>query len=340
MVTPTEQNLTVSDVKVIAVKLPFDLQERLLTFPFIHALRSLYPDAEMHFITPKLNIEVLNLLPFHAFYHEFDEDEISSVFDVHRFCVNAKIFNVDLFVSLTNSFPDACLGLGLRAKKRLGFSDGWKTLVLNEKTPRPRGHHVCEDFLSLYQLHSGKEADARRRVMSREVEAAIKDYSSSPYIAIDLFPLREAVIEQEWVDLISHFENQKIILFASQEQDRVQSLMETFIAILPKSNTYVNFKYKDWIDLSKMLAYARGVISYQGPLAAFSAYMGSRTLIIYDREDPQRTAPFYFVADVAIVSATDPHAIHKIESTGSIQERVRMNMEGVFVRAMDFFSLH
>lgn len=340
MVKPTEQNLTVSGIKVIAIKLPFDLQERILSFPFIHSLRDLYPNAEMHFITPKINIEVLNLLPFHAFYHEFDEDEITSIFDVHRFCVSARIFNVDLFVNLTNSFPDACLGFGLRAKQRLGFSDGWKTMVLNQKTPRPRGHHLCEDFLSLYKLHSGLEADPRRKVMAREVDAIIKDWNVEPYIAINLSPLRNAMIDQEWVDLISQFENQRIILFASHDQDKTQSMMDTFLAILPKSNTYVNFKYKDWIDLAKMLAYARGVISFQGPLAAFSAYMGSRTLIIYDREDPQVTAPFYFVSDVAIVSATDPNAVLKSESSGVIQERTKINMEGVFAKAMEFFSLN
>ena len=84
-------------VKVIAIKLPFDLQERFHTFPFLHAVHELYPLAEIHFITPKKQIEVLNLLPFKAYYHEFDEGEIASVFDVHRYCAFAKIFNVDLF---------------------------------------------------------------------------------------------------------------------------------------------------------------------------------------------------------------------------------------------------
>jgi ADP-heptose:LPS heptosyltransferase len=339
MVAATEQNLIVNNVKVIAIKLPFDLQERILTFPFLHALRLYHSKAEIHFITPKINIEVLNLLPFKAFYHEFDEDEIKSIFDVYRFSVNSHIYNVDLFVSLTNSFPDACLGLGLRAKQRLGYSDGWKTLVLNQKTPRPVGHHLCESFLSLYSVHTGKESDPRIKITGREVDPIMKDWSSEPYVAIDLSPLRDAMIDQEWVDLISQFENQKIVLFASDDQDKAQSMFQTFMAILPPSNTYVNFKYKDWIDLSKMLAFARGVICYQGALAAFSAYMGARTLIIYDRDDPQRTAPFYFVSDVAILSATDPNAVHKLESTGILKKRVRMNMEGVFVKAMEFFSL-
>ncbi len=69
MAIQTEQDKPIDPdaIRIIAVKLPFDLQERVHTFPFLHALRDFYPDAEFHFITPKKNIEVLNLLPFTAF---------------------------------------------------------------------------------------------------------------------------------------------------------------------------------------------------------------------------------------------------------------------------------
>ncbi|MBA2403139.1 MAG: hypothetical protein H0V66_00085, partial [Bdellovibrionales bacterium] len=156
MVTSTEQDPVTQtflpgDVRVIAIKLPFDLQERILCFPLLHKIREKYPKAEIHFITPNKEIEVLNLLPFKAFYHEIDEDELNSVFDVHRYAVNVNIHNVDMFINLTNSFTDACLGIGLRAKKRVGFSDGWKTMVLTHKTHRLAGHHVTEDFFALYR---------------------------------------------------------------------------------------------------------------------------------------------------------------------------------------------
>lgn len=51
----------------------------------------------------------------------------------------------------------------------------------------------------------------------------------SPYIAINLSPLRGIDIEGEWVDLISHFEGQKIVLFSSEDQDKVKLLMENFL---------------------------------------------------------------------------------------------------------------
>lgn len=292
MVTAPEKNF------IIAVKLPFDLQARLLAFPFLHVLQERYPEAELHFITPKVDIEVLNLLPFKAYYYEFDDGEIQTVFDVHRFAVNSKIPNVDLFISLTNSFPDACLGMAFKAKQRLGFSDNWKTLVLNQKIARPHNHHITEDYFSLWKTHLGGEIDTRIKVISRDLTTVIQDWDKLPYIAVNLSPIKSAQIEPHWIDLISHFENQRFVFFASEEQDKIQILMENFLAKLPKKNLYESFMMKDWIERAKMLAFARGVVTFNGPAATVSAYVGSKTLVLFDREDPQRTGPYYFLADV------------------------------------------
>jgi ADP-heptose:LPS heptosyltransferase len=334
MATPSEQDPVVEeDIKSIVIKLPFDLQERLLAFPFLHAIRDRYPEAKLHFITPKINIEVLNLLPFKAYYHEFDEDEIKSILDVYRYCVLAKIYDVDLFISLTNSFPDACLGLGFKAKQRLGFSDGWKSLVLNQKTTRPVGHHICEDFFALYKVHLGQEVNARMRVMSRDLSSIIPDWDEKPYFAVNLSPVRGAYIEEEWLDLLSSFEGQRIVLFASEDQDKVQVHVENFLAKLPKKNTYVNFIYPSMIELARMMAFARGVITYNGPAATLSAYSGSRSLVLFDREDPSRYGPFYFLADTLVVN---PEAGTSKEV---LKPRSAFNMEEVAIKAFEFFRL-
>lgn len=334
MATPSEQDPVVEeDIKSIVIKLPFDLQERLLAFPFLHAIRDRYPEAELHFITPKINIEVLNLLPFKAYYHEFDEDEIKTLLDVYRYCVLAKIYNVDLFISLTNSFPDACLGLGFKAKQRLGFSDGWKSLVLNQKTTRPVGHHICEDFFALYKEHLGQEVNSRMRVMSRDLTSIISEWDEKPYFAVNLSPVRSAYIEEEWLDLLSRFEGQRIILFASEDQEKVQVHVESFLAKLSKKNSYVNFIYPSMIELARMMAYARGIITYNGPAATLAAYTGSRSLVLFDREDPSRYGPFYYLADTLVVNP------EPVPSTQVLKPRLTFDMEEVAIKAFEFFRL-
>jgi ADP-heptose:LPS heptosyltransferase len=325
-------------VKVIAIKLPFDLQERFHTFPFIHAIRELYPKADIHFITPKRRIEILNLLPFEAYYHEFNEDEIKTVFDVHRYCAFAKIFNVDLFISLTNSFPDACLGIGLRAKQRLGFSDGWKTLVLNQKCPRPVGHHPTEAFYELYKVHTGKDIDPRMKVVSRELPYVVSDYDTSPYIAVNLSPIRNMRIDPAWKEFVEYFENQRFIFFAAEDQKLIAGQVEAWMASLPARNFYAFFPTKDWIDLSKLITYSRGCLTYEGPAASLSAYVGTKTLILYEREDAKVTAPFYFLSDINIMDVKEP-AVGNSGGGTVLKNRDTFKMDKVFERAGEFFKI-
>lgn len=328
---------TPESVKCIAIKLPWDLQDRILTFPFLHAISEYYPKAELHFITPKKEIEVLNLLPFKAYYHEFDENEISNFLDAYRFAANVKIFNADIFISLTNSFADAFLGVGLRAKRRVGFSDNWKALVLTDKTMRPVGHHVVEDYQKLFELVVGESVNKRIKVTSRDLQRMWDD--ETPYIAINIAPLRELTIEQEWVDLCNLFEGQKIVFFSSDEQVKIQMVIEPFLELLPKKNTYINFTYHDYIELGRMLAFARGTITYAGPGGALSAYVGTRTLALYESEDPQKTGPFYFLADVAVMGVNNPTLINSTSDTKIMKDRKTFNMVEVFTKACEFFKL-
>jgi len=321
------------------IKLPFDLQERILSFPFLHLIRERYPKSELHFITPKKHIEVLNLLPFQAYYHEFDEDEIENVFDVHRYCKTAKIYKVDLFISLTNSFVDACLGLGLKAPVRLGFSDGWKTLIFNLKNSRLSGHHATEEYLSLYRTLVGQNLNLKPRIISRDVTANIPDWDTKPYLAINLSPIRHAGVEEEIVELINYFEDQRIVLFASEDQEKIHHLIEPFINNLNKRNTYVNFTHKSWIDLAKMLAFSRGVLTFNGPVASLSAYVGARTVILFDTENPQMHGPLHFLAETLILKVDDPSVGKAGTGTGSMQGRKRFDMNEVFGKAFEFFRM-
>ncbi|HXH29965.1 MAG TPA: glycosyltransferase family 9 protein [Bacteriovoracaceae bacterium] len=310
---------TTKELKVIAIKLPSDLQERILAFPFLHAIRARYPAADLHLITPSANIEVLNLLPFTAYYHECNDDELRTVFDVHRYCAFAKIYNVDLYISLTDSFPEASLGLGLRAKTRVGFSDKWKKWVLTHSTTRPTGHHLVEDYFSLFKVLTGADVDSKLKVTSRDLNPILKVWDSEPYLAINA----SAALRLDLTKLISLFDGQRIVLFSGEGKPEVNGHIDSLIKTLPKKNLYHNYAPNSWIELAKMLAYSRGVVTHSGAVSALSAYTGSRTLVLYDQEDPQRSGPFYFLADVNIlVSKTAPF------------EAVE-----VFKRAQEFFNL-
>jgi ADP-heptose:LPS heptosyltransferase len=174
--------------------------------------------------------------------------------------------------------------------------------------------------------------------MSRELPAVIPEWDSMPYVAINLTPMRDAVIDEEWMKLVYEFENQRIIFFSSEDRERVAPLIEKFIARLPLKNTYSFYFQKDWIELAKMLAYARGVITYEGPLASIAAYVGAKTLILYDRRDPQREGPFYFLSDIALLTSKDS-SVTLQQAPSLLKGRTIFDMHAIQAKAFQFFKL-
>jgi ADP-heptose:LPS heptosyltransferase len=223
---------------------------------------------------------------------------------------------------------------------RLGFSDGWKSLVLTHKTPRLPGHHLTEDYFSLYRTLIGENVELKLKVMSRDLTSVVQDWDSQPYIAINLSPIRQASIEEEILELINHFENQRIVLFSSDDQDKIQLMIEPFLERLSKRNTYINFFHKSWIDLAKMMAFSKGIITFNGSAASLSAYVGAKTVILYDSEDPQKYGPFYFLSDILVLGVNDPTLVHSSPNSGVIKQRKMFNMSEVFEKAFYFFRLN
>jgi ADP-heptose:LPS heptosyltransferase len=176
------------------------------------------------------------------------------------------------------------------------------------------------------------------KVMSRELVAVVPEWDTNPYIAINLSPLKDALIDEEWMKLAYEFEGQRIIFFSSDDRERVEPLIDQFIARLPKANTYSYFLQKNWIELGKLLAFARGVITYEGPLASVAAYVGAKTLILYDRRDPQKEGPFYFLADIALLTSRDS-TVTLQQAPSLIQGRAIFDMHAIQAKASDFFKL-
>lgn len=323
--TPEENN---SLVKTIAVKLSSELQVRVLSFAFLHALRDQYPDADIHLICPKQGIELLNLLPFkHFYYHDFAEEEINSIFDIHRYCATVKIYNIDLFICLTDSFLDSSLGLGLRAKKRIGFKKGFNSLVLNEVQQWRDGQHIVDN---LYQLINF-DPESRLKIYSRELTPIVD--GEEKYIAFNVGPLMNGQIDKVWIELCQHFQNQNFVLFTDLCEDKFILNQSEFLSGLNKSNHYKLFFPDNYIELSRMLSFARGVITRSGVISCLSAYCGSPTLILNDRENPQIFGPFHFLSEIKFINL-------KFAAAGAaLNEPARFSAEEVALSAFDFFKL-
>lgn len=298
----------------ILIRLPDDFEERLLTFPFLHALHEDFSETiedrvippDLHLMTRKENIECLHLLPFNAFYHELDDEDTKNMFSMHRAAQNAKIVNPELYVCLTSENKDASVGLSLKIKDRLGFGEGKNKWVLNRYTDRVEGMHRCEQYFSLLKYFTNNDYSRFPAVEGRKVEPVIEDWEMLPYKVVDLTLDSEGEIDEKWIEFISFFENKKFIFQCSEMgEDIYNTKIQKFVEKLSPQNIYEVHHYENAIEFAKLVRYADAFVSKAGALSHIASYNGTKTFAIFEEGDPQLTGPLYNLGNTTFLSHSD-----------------------------------
>lgn len=291
----------------VSIKLPNDLRGKVLSFPFIHAFvkavkERLNEEEEeilsLHLISNKENIDVLNLLPFHAYYHEIEEEDLKSVFSIHRAVANLKIDKTDIFISTTESFVDASIGKNLKADISAGFQVGKNSFLLNKKIPLMSSEHQSVQIFSLIKVLVEDELPAISSVCSREVKPFFADWNLNPYLVINL-SLKDKGIHPEWKELIDLLEHQNIVLLCdSLDELEQEEVLNEYIKTLSTKNTYKIFKEKSHIDFAKMISFCMTFISEDSALVQLAAYCGAEIFHLNRKESQSKYGPQYFLGDV------------------------------------------
>ncbi|MFT6632532.1 MAG: ADP-heptose:LPS heptosyltransferase [Bacteriovoracaceae bacterium] len=298
----------------IAIKLPNDLNERVLTFPFLHTLHKVLSAKleeeealNIHLISLKNGIDVLNLLPFHAYYHELEEEDIKSIFTMHRACVNLKIESLDVFISTTDSFVDASIGKNYNAKERVGFALGKNAWFFNNKISKLLGQHFSNQ---VYELLKGVFDDVPPipNVYSRNLDSQYSDWNENLYTLINLDVVGKE-INPEWKDFLELFDKKTFVLMCSEldfdNGDDIEKF-QTFMESLPSKNIYRTFEDKSNIAFGKIVSYCAGFVTGDSPLVNIAAYCGAQTFHLHSKGKLNQLGPNYFIADVRHFSITDP----------------------------------
>ncbi len=301
----------------IAIKLPNELGERVLSFPFLHKLVQVYEQniAEsedhdevlyIHLISCKKDIDVLNLLPFRAYYHELEDEDIGNIFSMHRACVNFKLDRPDIYISTTPGFIDSSIGKNINAKKSIGYDVGKNKWVLSEKVSLLEGQHKSVQIFNLLTALSDRE-ESVPHVQSRQLEPFYKDWQENPYTVINLDLLENGEINPEWAEFIELFTEKKFVFLASNyKEEDYEDFLAAFIAKLPDTNQYEIFTSKSNIDFGKLVASAITFITKSCPLMHIAAYCGAHTFYLNCGEDLQVMGPEFLRGDVRVFSQSDP----------------------------------
>lgn len=331
---PSEQKTGINFV----FKMPFDVEKRIHAFALIHLLHKSFPRAEFHFITPKHHQEVLYLLPFHGYYHEWDDLEVTNPFEVHRYCANMKITKTDVFFCLTENTLDASIGKFLRAKQSIGYAQGMlQTMLYTKPIKKPLNHHLAENYLELYKEYTNNFVSTELKISGKKLEPFYKE--RFPYIAVDLYPFEEKGIESFWIEYFDFFQGKDFVLYSHEEKDRSEWILKNIIPKLSDKNRYHLAKPKNFIEIGKILGDAQLLVSRYNASSLIAAYLGTDSLIIFEDVDPKLTAPFYFYANWILLETSDPTIGEETTSKGSeLKGKSKVSPDVLFEKTLEILK--
>lgn len=326
----------------IALKLPDSTNKVMQTFPFIHAVKELLEPEDLHIVGTKDAFPLLTLLPFKAYFHEFDLEDYKNFIDIHRFAVNKKdLSHADIFFSLTEEPKDHFMTMSFRGKERVGFEGKWSSLFLNKKRAYPSELHEAAKSYSLLEFYSEVGIEDRAKITSKKFKPPIADWSEMPYIMIDLpyDPINNEV-PPDWTEFIDLFEKQRIFLsVSSAEEEQRKIVLQRFINTLKLPVEIHPFYFHNISEFAQMAAYSSGVIANNGVLTEVSTYAGASTIILYEKGDPRTSAPLYFQGTNNIHSTSDMTLLKKPGNVQSKDIVTKFDLGILFDKALSFFSL-
>jgi len=296
----------------IAIRVPDELELKVSIFPFLHALdRSLdelIDESEVlniHLISSAESLRALNFLPMKAYYQTIPKDDLNNIFAAHRNLGSLKHTKVDLYISMTENFVDVMIGRNLKAKKRVGFAKGKNSFFLTDKVEIKETGHFTDRYIGfLAKIGVGKPKI--RRVSSRTFDPYFKDTKENPYIVLNIEVIEDE-LNTHWLDLISHFEDQRFIIMSDALDKNDQKLKLTEFANKNKSkNTIEVFETEDLIDFGKLVQNSEVFISGDSPYVALAGYCGTQVFNL-NRQKNDDMDNRYFIGDTVVCSIHDAY---------------------------------
>jgi ADP-heptose:LPS heptosyltransferase len=326
----------------IALKLPDDPKQTMACFPLIHGIKEFLDVEHFHIVGTKDSFEMLKLLPFKAYFHEFDLENYQNFLDIHRFSVNQlDLSHADVFFSLTLEPKDHFMTMTFRGKDRVGFEGKWSSLFLNKKSHYPEGIHESDRFFSVLKHYKEDDLGAMTKIEGKKHKPPMSDIEENPYIMIDLpyDPINNEV-PPDWVEFLDFCDDKQVFIScwkAPEEQRKI--VLQGLINKLEKPVQIHPFYFSDLVEFSQMASYSKGVITDSRLLGEVAAYSRAKTIMLYDKLDPQVTAPFYFQGPVNIHSTSDMTLLKKVGDAPSEDKLTKFDLGLLFDKALKVFSL-
>ncbi len=298
----------------VVVKLPNNKSEVMSAFPLLHAIKEFIRPTDFHLIATKESFELLTLLPFNAYFHEFDALENTNILDIHRYSVQEKaLSNVDIFFALSNETNDKFMSLFFRGKERVGFEGKWNAFFLNKKKEMPIGLHKAEEFFSLLSFYNLTSLGEYKKVKGKEFDILVPDWDENPYLMVNLpyDPINNEV-PPDWSEFFELIGERKVFISCFEAGEKNQkNVVERFMTTLESKEGIYSFYFTTVSEFARLCQYAQGVVSQNLMLAEVSCYLGVQTICLFERGEPRKIAPLYFSGQCNIHDAQDISLLKK-----------------------------
>lgn len=273
----------------ILVRLPNWLGDMVMSVAALHALRQLFPAAEVSVIA-KSGLQ--DLLPFfpetaHRFiYSKVEYGGLKGVWRFGKMIRKTELF--DLFISFPDSFSSALMGYATGAKQRIGYKKEGREVLLTRSFSKPKGKHRVEEYTGLLEFSTGTKTGHHpvrlNHTFLREEHIVININSEAS--SRRLTPAKA-------VELISEVRNNStrniVLIGGPKEQPFVESVFDS----LPVKENIRSVAGKTTLPgLVQILASAKLVLTTDSGPAHLSNALGTQTVVLFGAGNENNTSPY------------------------------------------------
>lgn len=276
----------------ILVRLPNWLGDVVMATGFLQALHEQYPGAEIHIILKKELAVIAEYIPQRLETHLFSKTDFPGIKGAFQFGKSLRKYNFELFFSLPDSFSSALIGWATGAKKRIGYKNELRSLLLTHVFQKDRGKHRVLEYISLLEKFAAEEVVAPRTSLSVQTTAPLKErlilLNFNSEASSRRMPKEKAISLVE--KIIRKFPDYTIgLLGAPKELPFIQSI----IAAFETQPTISNFAGKTSLKgLIELLGKCSVLLTTDSGPAHLANSIGTPTIVLFGAGNEQNTAPF------------------------------------------------
>jgi ADP-heptose:LPS heptosyltransferase len=272
----------------IGVRLPNWLGDMVMALPFLHVLQQAFPAAAVSVVAKQGLHDLLPLFPPTKHRFQFDKRRHKGPLGAWRFGRELRASGpFDLFFSLPDSFSAALMAWGTGARKRVGFRNEGRSLLLTHAYEKPTGGHRAETYLSLLERFT-------EQALPLQPVRLQHGYRKEGHVVVNINSEAQSrrLTERKAVELLGALRaavpNTIVLIGAPKEVPFLHGVLKKF----PEGAFQNKAGTTTLPQLAALLASAEVVLTTDSGPAHLANALGTHTIVLFGAGNEGETAPY------------------------------------------------